>query len=101
MFFLRSNKKYYYVADYNKFKSRQKSTFDFLNSIKHKNIFRIYPHKLFCNKQITKKCITHDNENIYFADKVHPSIYGSHMITDLILQSLNKLNHDIKIPKFD
>ena len=61
-----------------------------LNSIQSKNIFRVFPHKIFCNTYIKNRCVTHDGKNIFYADDDHPSYMGSKMINDLIIEKINK-----------
>ena len=77
---------------YNIYKSRTKSSFELLDSYKHKNILRVYPHKLFCNKNLKDRCISHDANNIYYYDNNHLSIKGAEMVNNLIINELNKIN---------
>ena len=59
------------------------------DSIKHQNLIRIYPHEVICNNDV---CKTHDNENIFYIDTVHPSEYFSKIINDKIVRSIqNKI----------
>ena len=73
------------------FKERTKSSFELLDSIKGDNIYRVYPHKLFCDTTIKDRCVTHDDKNIFYADDNHPSIKGSEMINDLIMKEIEKI----------
>ena len=52
----------YVSIDYSKFKEKSEHIFQILNSINHKNLYSIYPHKIFCNKN---KCIGHDKNDIF------------------------------------
>jgi peptidoglycan/LPS O-acetylase OafA/YrhL len=83
-----------FTTSYNTYTQRTKSSFDLLNSIKGKNIYKIYPHKLFCNNQIKNRCMTHDNEHIFYWDDDHTSLQGSKMINDLILKEIKKIEMD-------
>ena len=47
-----------FTTSYSTYIQRTKSSFDLLNSIKGKNIYKIYPHELFCNNQIKKTLTT-------------------------------------------
>jgi hypothetical protein len=71
--------------------NRTKSSFELLDSIKGDNIYRVYPHKLFCDTTIKDRCVTHDDKNIFYADSNHPSIKGSEMINDLIMKEIEKI----------
>ena len=62
-----------------------------LDSIKGKNIHRVYPHRIFCDNVIDKRCVTHDNENIFYADDDHPSLKGAEMINDLIIKKIETI----------
>jgi peptidoglycan/LPS O-acetylase OafA/YrhL len=73
------------------FKERTKSSFELLNSIQGENIYRVYPHSLFCNTTIKNRCITHDNKNIFYVDGFHPSLKGAEMINDLIMKEIEKI----------
>ena len=57
---------------------RSKKSFEILLTIlKGENIYRVYPHKLFCDTIEQNRCITHDLENIFYIDGSHPSENGS------------------------
>jgi len=79
------------TTNYEVYKKRTKSSFQLLDSIKGENIYRVYPHKLFCDTLVKNRCITHDDENIFYADQNHPSIKGAEMINDLIMKELGKI----------
>ena len=65
--------------------------FELLDSIKHPNFYRVYPHTLFCDNQIKGRCLTHDNKDIFYVDDNHPSAKGAEMINDLILKEIKKI----------
>ena len=79
------------VTSFDVFKKRTQKSFDLLDSIKHPNIIRIYPHKLFCNTIIKDRCLAHDNKDIFYADDDHPSTKGAEMINDLIMKEIEKI----------
>ena len=83
-----------FTTSYNTYIQRTKSSFDLLNSIKGKNIYKIYPHELLCNNQIKNRCMTHNNEHIFYWDDDHTSLQGSKMINDLILKEIKKIEID-------
>ena len=64
---------------------------NFFDEINHKNVYKIYPHKLFCNIKKNNKCIFHDENSIYFFDKNHPSLKGAEMINELIMKEIKKI----------
>ena len=66
---------------------RQQSSFAVLDSLQHDNIYRIYPHKIFCDSSILGRCVTHDQENLFYRDDDHLSLYG----TQLLMKEIRKL----------
>ena len=81
----------YVTTSYEVFKERNKSSFDLLNSIQTPNIYRVYPHKLFCNTKISDRCITHNDENIFYIDDDHVSARGAEMINNLIEDKIKEI----------
>ena len=77
--------------NYMEFKNYTKESFKLLDSINQDNIYRVYPHFLFCNTLIKNECIVHDNKNIFFVDSSHPSIKGSEIISNLIMKEIEKI----------
>jgi len=63
-----------------------------LNSIHSENIYRVFPHKIFCNSYIKNRCVTHDGKNIFYSDDDHPSLIGSKMINNLIIEEIKKID---------
>jgi hypothetical protein len=93
-FFVKKNKivnNNYVTTSYQVYKNRNKSSFDLLDSIKGKNIHRIYPNEIFCDSLIKKRCITHNDKDIFYSDHNHLSYIGSIMINDLIMEKLKKI----------
>ncbi len=80
-----------FTTSYEIYKNRTKSSFDLLDSIKGENIYRVYPHSLFCNTTIKDRCLTHDDENIFYEDDDHPSGESAKMIVDLIDKEIEKI----------
>ena len=88
--------------------ARSKSTFQLIDSIEHERFRRILPHQKFCTdgidltnysdrfrfKDLMKKynkghrCLTHDKNNIFYADDDHPSEKGAQMINDILIKEL-------------
>ncbi|MGH1398225.1 MAG: SGNH hydrolase domain-containing protein [Alphaproteobacteria bacterium] len=72
------------------------STFALFNSIQHPNIHRVYPHTLFCNTVISGRCVTHDENDIFYDDDDHPSAKGAAMINALIDDAVRAADTAIK-----
>jgi len=80
-----------FSTSYELFQKRNKITFDIFNDLKNKNIYRIYPHKLFCNNLVANRCIVYNGKDLLFRDTVHPSKKGAKMINDLIMKEIEKI----------
>lgn len=78
------------------YKERSKSTFDLFDSIKSTNIHRVYPHILFCDNQVKERCVTHNDEDVFYADDDHLSAKGADMIVDLIMEQIVKAEANIR-----
>ena len=81
------------TTSYKVYKDRTKSSFMLLDTINNNNIYRVYPHKLFCNKIHKNRCITHNDKDIFYVDDDHPSIKGAELINDLIMKEIAKINN--------
>jgi peptidoglycan/LPS O-acetylase OafA/YrhL len=85
------SKEKFVTTSFDVFKERSKSSFKLLDSIQGENIYRVYPHTLFCDTTIKDRCVTHDDKNIFYADDDHPSLKGAEMINDLIMKEIEKI----------
>jgi hypothetical protein len=79
------------TTSYDVYKKRTKKSFELLDRIENSNIYKIYPHKLFCNNQIKNRCAASYGQNIYYTDDSHLSYKGSEMVNDLILQKIKEI----------
>ena len=83
--------KNYITTSYQSYKDRSKTSFELFDSIKGKNIYRVYPHSLYCETLIKEKCIAHDAKYIFYADNNHPSVRGSELINNLIMDKIKNI----------
>ena len=81
----------YITSSFEVYKTRVKFSFELLDSIASDNIYRVYPHKIFCDTTIKNRCVTHDDKNTFYSDDDHPSRKGSEMINDLIIEQIEKI----------
>ena len=81
----------YLTTSYEAYLRRTESSFKLLDSIKGDNIYRVYPHTLFCNTTFKNKCMTHDDKIVFYIDSHHPSLKGSHLINELIIKEIEKM----------
>lgn len=83
--------KNFITTSYEVYKDRTKSSFQLLDSIQGKNIYRVFPDALFCDTIIKKRCLTHDEKFIFYRDSHHPSLKGAEMINDLIIKIIEEI----------
>ncbi len=83
----------YVTTSYEVYQNRTKTSFELLDSIKNENIYRVYPHSLFCNTVLKDRCVTHDDKNLFYFDDNHPSLKGSEMINNLIIKKINEIKN--------
>ena len=79
-------------GSYKIFEKRNELIFEILDSIKSPNIYRVYPHKIFCNKQIKNSCIANDKNNFFYSDSDHLSLRGSKYIVNEIISEIKKID---------
>jgi peptidoglycan/LPS O-acetylase OafA/YrhL len=77
-----------YDVSYQAFIDRTKSSFKLLDSIEGDNIYRVYPHKLFCNTFTKNRCVNHYDNSIFYSDDTHPSIKGAELINELVIEQI-------------
>ena len=76
---------------YKKYMAINKELFEFFDTLKNKNIHRVYPHKLFCNTKIKDQCLLHNEKDIFFSDEYHLSIVGAEMVNELLIEKIDNL----------
>ena len=79
-------------GSYEVFKKRQKPIFEILDNVKSPNIYRVYPHKFFCDTIIKARCVANDAENIFYHDGDHLSLVGSKYVVDEIIKKIKKID---------
>lgn len=80
------------TTSYQVYKDRTKSSFELLDGIEHENLYRVYPHELFCDNQLKGRCVTYDDKHIFYSDDDHPSRKGAEMINDLIMEKVDEIS---------
>ena len=78
-------------SSYDVYKKRNKLIFEILDNIKNENIYRVYPHSYFCDKQLENRCIANDENNIFYYDDDHLSLQGSKLVVDGIMKEIEKI----------
>ena len=78
-------------VNYELYKKRNSAIFEILDSVESPNIYRVYPHKLFCNKFLLNRCIANDDNHIFYSDDNHLSIKGSKLVVDKIMKKIEEM----------
>ena len=68
-----------------------KESFQFLDSFKGQNIFRLYPHEIFCSDN--KNCLANNGDTLHYVDSNHFTKDGANLINKKILEKLKKINN--------
>jgi peptidoglycan/LPS O-acetylase OafA/YrhL len=71
-----------------KYFERSQESFNFLDSFKNDNLFRVYPHKIFCNNL---DCFVHNKKRLFYFDSEHLSISGANMLSDAIIKQIEEI----------
>jgi peptidoglycan/LPS O-acetylase OafA/YrhL len=80
-----------FSGSYDVYKKRNKLIFEIFDSIKNENIYRVYPHSYFCDKQIKDRCVANDENDFFYYDDDHLSIQGSKFVVDGIMKEIEKI----------
>ena len=72
---------------------RNKFIFETLDSIQNDNIYRVYPHKHFCDNQIKNRCVSNSKDKIYYFNDDHLSLQGSTFVVRDIVDIIKKINN--------
>ena len=80
------------TTSYDVFLSRNKDTFSILDVVQDKNILRIYPHSIFCDKKLKNRCITHNDKDVFYIDDDHLSLKGSELVIKELSKNINFFN---------
>ena len=79
-------------GSYEVYKKRQNPVFEILDNVQNPNIYRVYPHKFFCDTIVKDRCVANDKENIFYHDDDHLSLKGSKYVVDEIMKKIKKIN---------
>ena len=78
------------TTSYDVYKERSASTFELFNSVQSQNIHCVYPHSFFCDAHIKGRCVTHNNDDVFYSDDDHSSAKGSEIIVELIMKKIQQ-----------
>jgi peptidoglycan/LPS O-acetylase OafA/YrhL len=82
------DKEYIFTTSYQAYTNRNSDTFMAFDSLKGKNIYRVYPHRFFCNNFVKGRCIVHNKNEIFYDDYNHLSIKGSEIVSEIVYEKI-------------
>jgi peptidoglycan/LPS O-acetylase OafA/YrhL len=85
-----------YSSSFDVYKKRNKEVFEILDSVQSPNIYRVYPHNYFCDKQIKNRCLANDKENLFYFDGDHLSLYASKYVVNDVIKIIKQIEVDKK-----
>ena len=83
------------TTSYTVYKDRTKESFELLDKVQHPNLYRVYPHALFCDNKVAGRCITHSDNDLFYVDSNHLSIKGAQLLNELILEKIEFIQKKI------
>jgi peptidoglycan/LPS O-acetylase OafA/YrhL len=83
---------YILSSGYDVYRNRNKMIFDTLDSIEGPNVYRLFPHKYFCNTVIVNRCIANNNEHLFYYDDNHLSLEGSKYVVNDIIKIIEQID---------
>ena len=79
------------TTSYKNYIEYAKASYEILNSINHPNLYRVYPHQLFCNIKIKGRCMVHDSEHTFYLDNNHLSYFGNKILTKAVIKKIKEI----------
>ena len=79
------------TISYNDYKKRSKEVNDLFDSIVNEKIHRVYPDRILCDTEVKSRCLAHNDKNIFYNDSNHLSKYGARLVTEAIINKINKI----------
>jgi peptidoglycan/LPS O-acetylase OafA/YrhL len=89
--FEESLKKNYLTTSYQNFLNYAKVSHETLDELKHPNLYKVYSHKIFCDKKIKNRCLLHDDEEIFYVDNNHLSKAGNSKLLEIVVKHINDI----------
>ena len=67
--------------------------FETFNNLDHKNLYKIFPHKIFCNREQKNRCVANNYKEIYYVDSAHLSNKGSNLVNFDLIKLINSIKN--------
>ena len=80
-----------FTSNYDEYVRENSFIIEKFNKINHKNLFKIYPDEIFCDKIDEKKCFPHKGKNIFYSDTTHFSSMGAEKFNEFVLKKIKEI----------
>ncbi|MCB1647437.1 MAG: hypothetical protein KDI36_18385, partial [Pseudomonadales bacterium] len=87
------------TTSFERYLTRNADSFRLLDRTRHENLWRVYPHRLFCDNQLPGRCVTHDLNHLYYRDDDHLSYRGAEMVNSLVFDQIAEIEHRLANPE--
>ena len=82
-----------FSTSYDDYKKNNKQIIEILDSVQDDNIYRVYPHKHFCDNQVKDKCVANSKDTIYYYDSNHLSLAGAAFVAKDIIDIIKTIKN--------
>ena len=80
-----------FTTNYSEYLKENEKIINFFDKIKHKNLFKVYPDQIFCDKS-KMICFSHKGKDLYYYDKDHLTILGADKLSNEIIKIIKKID---------
>lgn len=71
---------------------RSKNILEIFDSINKQNVYKVRPHKIFCDSFVKNKCVANTEKFIFYEDTNHLERAGINLIRNKIIEQYEKIN---------
>lgn len=85
-----------YSQDINVYLNEHHQLFNLINQINANNLYKVYPHKVFCNQELENRCVYFNEHHLFYDDDLHLSWFGAELLSNQIMKVIanTSLNSD-------
>jgi hypothetical protein len=78
--------------EYETYLKRSKNILEIFDSINKQNVYKVRPHKIFCDSFVKNKCVANTEKFIFYEDTNHLERAGINLIRNKIIEQYEKIN---------
>ena len=80
-----------FSTDYDVYKKRNNKIFEIFDNLKNDNLYRVYPHKNFCDTILKNRCVANNKDKLFYYDGDHLSLDGSKFVVEEVIKIINTM----------